>query len=125
MFILIVDDSHEWRRVLTLMLREIGITDIEEAVDGEHALRVLEFLTPDLIITDWNMPNIDGYELVRRIKNDRDWQTIPIMMVTSRDQKEDVVKAMKAKADSYIVKPFTPEILRKKIREIVSKPDED
>lgn len=118
MFVLIVDDSHEWRRVLRLMLREIGITDVEEAVDGEHALRVLEFLTPDLIITDWNMPNIDGYGLLRKVKADRDWQTIPIMLVTSRDTKEDVLKAMKARSDNYIVKPFTPEVLRRKINEI-------
>ena len=118
MFVLIVDDSHEWRRVLRLMLREIGITDVEEAVDGEHALRVLEFLTPDLIITHWNMPNIDGYGLLRKVKADRDWQTIPIMLVTSRDTKEDVLKAMKARSDNYIVKPFTPEVLRRKINEI-------
>jgi two-component system chemotaxis response regulator CheY len=100
-------------------LREIGYTDVIEAGDGVDALEKLEQETVDFVITDWNMPNMNGLELTRAIRNHNRLNNLPILMVTTRGMKEDVIAAMQARVNNYIVKPFTPEVLRDKINLIL------
>jgi two-component system chemotaxis response regulator CheY len=112
---LIVDDSPTMLRIIRNALREIGYEDVEEAEDGEEALEVLEATSPDFVITDWNMPKMNGVDLAKNIRNHPRYGRIPILMITTRGMKEDVKKAMRAEVDNYIVKPFEPEVLDEKI----------
>ncbi len=112
---LVVDDSPTMRRIVCNALREIGYEDIEEAEDGEDAIETLEASSPDFVITDWNMPNMNGLDLTKSIRNHAQHAHLPILMITTRGMKEDVVTAMQAKVNNYIVKPFTPDVLREKI----------
>jgi len=116
---LVVDDSPTMRRIVCNALREIGYTDVIEAGDGVDALEKLEQETVDFVITDWNMPNMNGLELTRAIRNHNRLNNLPILMVTTRGMKEDVIAAMQARVNNYIVKPFTPEVLRDKINLIL------
>ncbi|CAM3321875.1 chemotaxis response regulator CheY [Rhodothermus bifroesti] len=116
---LVVDDSPTMRRIVCNALREIGYTDVIEAGDGVDALEKLEQETVDFVITDWNMPNMNGLELTRTIRNHSRLSNLPILMVTTRGMKEDVLAAMQARVNNYIVKPFTPEVLREKINLIL------
>ncbi len=116
---LVVDDSPTMRRIVCNALREIGYTDVIEAGDGVDALEKLEQETVDFVITDWNMPNMNGLELTRTIRNHSRLSNLPILMVTTRGMKEDVIAAMQARVNNYIVKPFTPEVLREKINLIL------
>ncbi|HET6566887.1 MAG TPA: response regulator [Rhodothermales bacterium] len=115
MKILIVDDSPTMRRIVSNALREAGYTDFVEADDGQHALDILSQLPVDLVLTDWNMPNMNGLELTTAIRQHETLSELPILMVTTRGVKDDVIAAMQAGANSYIIKPFTPEVLRNKI----------
>ncbi|NBB86377.1 MAG: response regulator [Bacteroidetes bacterium] len=112
---LVVDDSPTMRRIVTNALREIGYDDVEEAGDGEEALKTLNADTFDFLVTDWNMPNMNGLELTQTVRQHDTYHEMPILMVTTRGMKEDVVAAMQAKVNNYVVKPFTPEVLREKI----------
>lgn len=112
---LIVDDSPTMRRIVSNALREIGYTDLFEAEDGNDALEKLAADPADLVITDWNMPNMNGLQLIQVLRNHPRFKSIPILMVTTRGTKQDVITAMQGQASSYIVKPFTPEILQEKI----------
>ncbi len=115
MRVLIVDDSFVMRRFIKDCLFKIGYQDIEEAQDGEEGLTKARTQHFGLIITDWNMPKCNGLEFLRRIRTNPDTANIPVIMVTTRGNKEDVIEAMKAKANNYVVKPFTPEVLKTKI----------
>ncbi len=112
---LVVDDSPTMRRIVTNALREIGYEDVEEAGDGEEALKTLNAGSFDFLVTDWNMPNMNGLELTQTVRQHDTYHEMPILMVTTRGMKEDVVAAMQAKVNNYVVKPFTPEVLREKI----------
>ena len=112
---LVVDDSPTMRRILCNTLNEIGYDDLDEAEDGAQALTKLTSEKFDFLITDWNMPNMNGLELTKTVRADANLGEMPILMVTTRGMKDDVLAAMQAKVSNYVVKPFTAEILRQKI----------
>ncbi len=115
---LVVDDSPTMRRIVCNALREIGYSQYAEAEDGEEAVEKLRGEPFDFVITDWNMPNMNGLELTQTLRNDETYCNIPILMITTRGMKEDVIAAMHARVNNYMVKPFTPEVLREKITQI-------
>jgi len=116
MKIITIDDSSTMRRIIKNTLERIGYGgDILEAEDGKQALSVLSKNKVDLIITDWNMPNMDGLSFVKAIRSMREWDDVPIIMVTTEAAKEDILEALKAGVNNYIVKPFTPEVLKEKV----------
>jgi two-component system chemotaxis response regulator CheY len=116
---LVVDDSPTMRRIVINALKNIGYTDIVEAEDGKDALAKLYSEKIDFIITDWNMPNMTGLELTRAVRSDPNFANIPILMVTTRGMKQDVIEALEARVNNYIVKPFTPQVLKEKIEQIL------
>jgi two-component system chemotaxis response regulator CheY len=115
MKILVVDDSPTMRRIVGNALREIGYEEIDEAEDGVTALEKLNGGSFDFLVTDWNMPNMNGLELTQAVRKHPEYNALPILMVTTRGMKEDVIAAMHARVNNYVVKPFTPEVLREKI----------
>ena len=118
---LIVDDSVTMRRIVANSLKNLGYTNFVEANDGREALEKLSGDSEiNFVITDWNMPVISGLELVKSIRGNEKLGTIPVLMVTTRGIKEDIVEALQAKVSNYIVKPFTPHILKEKIDQILA-----
>lgn len=118
MKILVVDDFSTMRRILKNILKQIGFTSIEEAEDGNCALAKMRQDKYDLVISDWNMPNMTGLDLLKAIRADSALNGVPVLMVTAEAKKENVVEAIKAGVNNYIVKPFTAEVLREKIEKI-------
>lgn len=116
---LVVDDSPTMRRIVINALKSFGIEDIVEAEDGQDALVKLQQNKIDFIITDWNMPNMSGLDLTKTVRASEQWKNIPILMVTTRGLKEDIIQALQAKVNNYIVKPFTPQVLKEKITAIL------
>ena len=114
---LVVDDSPTMRRIVNNSLKGLGYTDVVEAEDGKDALAKIEGI--EFIITDWNMPNMTGLEFTRAVRGDDKYKNIPILMVTTRGVKEDIVEALQAKVNNYVVKPFTPTVLKEKIDQIL------
>lgn len=119
--ILVVDDFETMRRIIRGSLKKIGFSNIVEAEDGIGALKVLENEDIGLVMCDWNMPNMTGIEVLRRIRSHEKLKDIPFIMVTAEVQKENVIEAVKAGTSHYIVKPFTPEVLAAKIKEVFKK----
>ncbi|MEW6193537.1 MAG: response regulator [Bacteroidota bacterium] len=118
---LVVDDSVTMRRIVANSLKTIGYDAFVEAGDGREALSKLSGDDSiNFIITDWNMPDVSGLELVKSIRSNDKLCKIPILMVTTRGLKDDIVEALQAKVNNYIVKPFTPQILREKIDQILA-----
>jgi two-component system chemotaxis response regulator CheY len=118
---LVVDDSVTMRRIVANSLKNLGYTDLVEAVDGKDALNKLAADSSiNFVITDWNMPVLSGLELTKAIRSDDKLKNLPILMVTTRGVKEDILEALQAKVNNYIVKPFTPQILKEKIEQILS-----
>ena len=117
--ILAVDDSPTMRRIIVNTLRRAGYTEVIEAADGREALEKLKTDSVNLVITDWNMPQMDGLSLVRVLRNSDEFKLLPVLMITTRSVREDIVKALKAGVNNYIVKPFSPETLRAKIQEVL------
>ena len=119
MKILLVDDSRTIRNIQKNVLSQLGYTDTLEAGDGVEALKILETVTPDLMLVDWNMPNMDGITLIKTVrKTDK---TLPIIMVTTEAEKSRVLEAVKAGVNNYAVKPFTAETLSEKIKQTFAK----
>jgi len=118
--ILIVDDLQSMRSTVRSILKQIGFTHISEAGDGLQALSQLKKSKHDLLITDWNMPNMDGISLIRMIRGDADLKDLLVLMVTAEADKEHVVQAIKVGISDYIVKPFTADTLQAKIEKIFS-----
>jgi two-component system, chemotaxis family, chemotaxis protein CheY len=116
---LVVDDSPTMRRIMINSLKGIGYSEIIEANDGIEAYDKLIAEPVDFIITDWNMPNMTGIELTRKIRTTDTIKTLPIIMVTTRGLKEDILEALKASVNNFIVKPFTPQILKEKINSVL------
>ncbi|MBK7104457.1 MAG: response regulator [Ignavibacteriae bacterium] len=118
---LVVDDSVTMRRIVVNTLKSIGYSQYAEAEHGKDALDKLEAdANINFVITDWNMPVMSGLELTKAIRSNSKTQTLPILMVTTRGVKEDIVQALQAKVSNYVVKPFTPQILKDKIDLILS-----
>jgi len=118
MKILIVDDFATMRKILRNILKELGYTDLLEAEDGQAALEILRREKVDLVISDWNMPNMDGLSLLKAIRSDEALKDTPVLMVTAEAQKQNVLEAVKAGVNNYVVKPFTPEVIQEKISKI-------
>jgi two-component system chemotaxis response regulator CheY len=116
---LVVDDSSTMRRIVVNSLHRIGFADTVEAGDGKEALEKFD-ASVTFVITDWNMPNMTGTELARALRARDDGRAVPILMVTARSVREDIIEAMEAGVNNYIVKPFTPQILKEKIDALVS-----
>ncbi|MFW6147556.1 MAG: chemotaxis response regulator CheY [Thermodesulfobacteriota bacterium] len=118
MNILIVDDFATMRRILKNILRQVGFTNILEADTGKTALAELKKQPFDLILCDWNMPEMSGLELLENLRSDEDLKDIPFVMVTAEAKKENIIEAVKAGVNSYIVKPFTAETISEKLGKI-------
>ncbi len=116
--ILVVDDMSTMRRIIRTILNQLGYTNIDEAENGKQALAKLKSEKFDFVITDWNMPEMDGLTLVKEIRNDPELKHLPVLMVTAEAKKENVLEALKAGVNNYIVKPFTPEVLKEKMEKI-------
>ena len=116
---LVVDDSITMRRITINALQRIGYTDVVEATDGHEALERLD-QTIGFVITDWNMPNMSGLEFARAVRGTLVGQSLPILMVTTRGAREDIIAAVDAGVSSYILKPFTPSVLKEKIERLMS-----
>ena len=121
MKILTVDDFSTMRRIVRNILRQLGFNNISEAEDGAAALEILKSQDIDFVVSDWNMPNMTGLQLLQAIRADDKLKDIPVLLVTAEALKENVVEAVKAGVNGYIVKPFTPETLKEKIDSIFDK----
>ena len=120
MKILIVDDSPTMRRILKNSLKHLGYEDVGEAENGREALSMLHVDQYNFIVTDRNMPEMDGLTFVKTIKEESEFAAIPILMVTTSSQQEDVIEAMRAGVNNYVIKPFTPQVLKQKIDTILA-----
>ena len=117
---LVVDDSLTMRRIITNMLKGIGYSKFVEAADGMEAMTVLGTdENINFVISDWNMPNVSGLQLVKAIRSNAKTKELPILMVTTRGRKEDIIEALQARVSDYIVKPYTPEIFKQKVEKIL------
>ena len=117
--ILAVDDSPTMRRIIVNTLKRAGYDDVTEASDGKDALAKMKVEQFNFVITDWNMPEMDGLTFVSQIRSLDEFKDLPILMVTTRSVKDDIIEAMKAGVNNYIVKPFTPETLGEKIGQVL------
>lgn len=119
---LVVDDFSTMRRIIRNLLKELGYTNVEEAEDGAVALqRLTNVGNYDFVITDWNMPNMDGLTLLQQIRANPTLKDLPVMMVTAEAKKENIIAAAQAGASGYIVKPFTSGTLEEKLDKIFEK----
>lgn len=119
MVFLIVDASPTMRRIVKNSLKTLGYKSIIEAADGQDAIVKLNTETVDFVITEWNMPSLDGLELTKYIRNEESLQHLPVLLISSRTLKEDILQAMAAKVSNYLVRPFTPQTLKEKIDTIL------
>ena len=119
--VLIVDDQKSVRQVTRMTLEEIGVRHIHEAENGVKAVDTVSLQPLDLIISDYNMPEMDGLGLLRAVRGHPAARRVPFILVTGRGDKELVVKAAQAGANNYVVKPFTADILRQKIEQVIGK----
>ena len=121
--VLVVDDMSTMRRIVKNILKQIGFTDMVEAENGQDALNKLKAEDNGIgfIVSDWNMPVMQGIELLRAIRADPDLKHLPFLMVTSEAQKENIIEAVQAGVSNYVVKPFTAEALEVKLEKIFAK----
>ncbi|MFN3984116.1 MAG: chemotaxis response regulator CheY [Rhodocyclaceae bacterium] len=115
---LVVDDFSTMRRIVRNLLKELGFTNVDEAEDGAVALQKLEAGGFDFVVTDWNMPNMDGLTLLQRIRQSPSLKHLPVLMITAEAKKENIIAAAQAGASGYIVKPFTAATLSEKLEKI-------
>ena len=116
--VLVVDDFATMRRIIKGVLKQLGFANIVEAEDGNMALEELKKDKFGLIVSDWNMPNMTGLDLLKAVKGDENLKKIPFIMVTAEGQKENVIEAVKAGVNNYVVKPFTPETFGVKLAKV-------
>ena len=116
---LVVDDSVTMRRIIVNSLQRIGYGETVEAGDGQEALAAFD-TSIGFVITDWNMPNMSGLEFARAVRARADGKAVPILMVTTRSMREDILAAVEAGVNNYILKPFTPAVLKEKIDQVLS-----
>ncbi|MDD5299694.1 MAG: chemotaxis response regulator CheY [Gallionella sp.] len=115
---LVVDDFSTMRRIVRNLLKELGFNNVHEAEDGVDALAKLRSDPFDFVVSDWNMPNMTGIELLREIRADAKLKHLPVLMVTAEAKKENIIEAAKAGASGYVVKPFTAATLDEKLKKI-------
>ncbi len=118
MKILVVDDFSTMRRIIKNLLRDLGFTNTSEADDGLTALPMLQQGNFDFLVTDWNMPGMEGIELLKKVRADENLKSLPVLLVTAEAKKEQIVEAAQAGVNGYIVKPFTSATLKEKIEKI-------
>jgi len=118
---LVVDDFSTMRRIVRNLLKELGFTNVDEAEDGQIALQKLKSLPFDFVVTDWNMPNMDGLTLLQNIRATPSLKHLPVLMITAEAKKENIIAAAQAGASGYIVKPFTAATLSEKLEKIFEK----
>ena len=118
MKILVVDDFSTMRRIVRNLLKELGFSNVYEAEDGVDALKKLRADTFDFVVSDWNMPNMTGIDLLREIRKDAALKHLPVLMVTAEAKKENIIEAAQAGASGYVVKPFTAITLDEKLKKI-------
>ncbi|MBN7795806.1 chemotaxis response regulator CheY [Parahaliea mediterranea] len=121
MRILVVDDFPTMRRIVRSLLKELGFTNVDEAEDGQEALTKLRSGSFEFVVSDWNMPNLDGLEMLKQIRDDGDLKDLPVLMVTAEAKKENIIAAAQAGANGYVVKPFTAATLEEKLGKIFEK----
>ncbi len=121
MRILVVDDSSTMRRIIINTLNKLGYTQIIEASNGREGMDRLASAPVDLVITDWNMPEMTGIEFIRSIRGGDKTRNLPVLMVTTNAAKDDIVEALKAGVNNYVVKPFTPDTIKEKIEAVLAK----
>lgn len=112
---LVVDDFATMRRIVRNLLRELGFNNIEEAEDGVDALQKLRTRSFDFVVSDWNMPNMQGIDLLRAIRADDKLRALPVLMVTAEAKRENIIEAAQAGVNGYVVKPFNADTLREKL----------
>lgn len=115
---LVVDDFSTMRRIVRNLLKELGFSNVDEAEDGVVALHKLKNGQFEFVVTDWNMPNMSGIELLKAIRADASLKHLPVMMITAEAKKENIIEAATAGASGYIVKPFTAATLDEKLNKI-------
>ncbi|OYW61914.1 MAG: two-component system response regulator [Rhizobiales bacterium 17-65-6] len=116
--VLVVDDYKTMIRIIRNLLKQIGFEDVDEASDGTEALAKLKERQYGLVISDWNMEPMTGYELLKRVRDDADLSALPFIMVTAEAKSENVIAAKKAGVNNYIVKPFNAQTLKSKIENV-------
>ena len=115
---LVVDDFSTMRRIVRNLLKELGFTNVDEAEDGVVALQKLKSEQCDFVVSDWNMPNMTGIDLLKSIRADAALKHLPVLMVTAEAKKENIIEAAKSGANGYVVKPFTAATLDEKLNKI-------
>jgi two-component system chemotaxis response regulator CheY len=118
---LVVDDFSTMRRIVRNLLKELGFTNVDEAEDGVIALQKLKGGDFEFVVSDWNMPNMTGIELLRAIRADASLSHLPVLMVTAEAKKENIIAAAQAGASGYVVKPFTAATLEEKLNKVFEK----
>ncbi len=118
---LVVDDFSTMRRIVRNLLKELGYTNVDEAEDGAVALQKLNSAQFDFVVTDWNMPNMDGLTLLQTIRQTPHLKHLPVLMITAEAKKENIIAAAQAGASGYIVKPFTAATMAEKMQKIFEK----
>lgn len=117
--VLVVDDMMTMRKIVTKACKDMGFDDITEAADGQKAWEAIQAAEPTigLVISDWNMPNCTGLDLLKRVRADSRFKKLPFILLTAESEGQQVAEAVKSGVDNYIVKPFTPDLLQKKLEE--------
>ena len=118
---LVVDDFSTMRRIIRNLLKELEFTNVDEAEDGLIGLNKLRGGSYDFVVSDWNMPNMTGIDMLRGIRSDPNIKHLPVLMVTAEAKKENIIEAAQAGADGYVVKPFTAAVLEEKLNKIFQK----
>lgn len=121
--VLVIDDMSTMRKIIIKVLKELGFTDIAEAADGALGWEAISNAKPPfgLVISDWNMPNCSGLDLLKRVRGDNRFAKLPFLLVTAEAEKHQIVQAITAGVNGYIVKPFTPDTLRERLTEVQQK----
>lgn len=122
---LVVDDFSTMRRIVRNLLKELGYANVDEAEDGVMGLQKLRSEKFDFVVSDWNMPNMDGLEMLKQIRADANLSKLPVLMVTAEAKKENIIAAAQAGASGYVVKPFTAATLDEKLGKIFEKMEKE
>ncbi len=117
--ILIVDDYKTMLRIVRNLLAKLGFRDVDEAMDGTEALSMMRGRNYGLVISDWNMQPMTGYELLKQVRADNNLNSVPFIMVTAESKAENVIAARKAGVNNYIIKPFSAEVLKAKLKTVL------
>ncbi|MDD9912147.1 MAG: chemotaxis response regulator CheY [Alphaproteobacteria bacterium] len=117
--ILVVDDFQTMRRIVINLLRQLGFTNVTEAEDGAAAWEKLQADAIDLIISDWNMPNMNGLDFLKKVREDEKYKALPFIMVTAEGKRENVITAVQTGVSNYIVKPFNAATLKEKLSKVI------